>query len=85
MSMKQSYWMVLYDMKKPRTAQFAIQRLMNKEEGRMMAANDKFLIGFQHNREWREYRVLEKRMFVIADEQKGTQTLFLICDGERVK
>lgn len=85
--MKRNYWMVLYDNAQyPFGVSAAIQKPLTKEYGRRLAGDGTLIMGdYGKDKEHREYRVTEKRMFIIRNEERGFETLFIIVNADRIK
>lgn len=85
--MKRNYWMVLYDNDQyPFGVSAAMQKPLTVEHGRRLAGDGMLIQGdYGKQKEHREYRVTEKRMFVVKNEEKGFETLFIIVNADRLK
>lgn len=85
--MKRSYYLVLFDNTLSGGAIHAIQKLLDKEAGRLLAQHDRPTIEGEYGpkKEARKYQVTDKKMFTLKDEVKGIETLFIICNADRIK
>lgn len=84
--MKRSYYLIIYDNARAKTACFAMQKLITKEAGQRLLLHEMPTIeGVYGDGEVRKYRVTEKRLFTVKNDANGVETLFVICDADRIK
>lgn len=76
-----TYYLVIYDKSLPKGVNFAMPTILSKEDANVLLQDAMPIIDRKKN--GRRYKVTEKRIFNYHNKD-GDETLFIVCDAERV-